>query len=195
VAPDRRPDYLRQVTGLARTWKAELAASSGGPANWPYYPRPAPEDLLAGPRERLVKAAAGIGFPLAAYRAGVVLDRADVAAIAQIPVRTVLVQIDDRRYLLRSHLDPMSDSYLTPGATLGDNALALASWYAYGCVDPSLARDLDPILFGINRRFYRQHNGALLGMAQRLDLEHDPASCRPHDRLADLGPSARPPWR
>ncbi len=186
-----KPEYLRQVTGIARTWKTLLQQQPGKGVTWPYWPKPAPADLRKGPRERLVKAAAGIMFPKAAYQAGIVLDRHDISAIAGVPFSTLMVQLDAGHVLIRKHVDPGSDSYLTANRADGDSPLALGAWYVYRCFDMRLAADLDRVMFGIDATFYQHNMLALLGLAKRMAAEREPGGCADQDSAAAAQPMTK----
>ncbi len=178
---------LRQVIGIARTWKAALTIGPDGSVTWPHTPRPASIALRPDPAEIMIKSAAAIEFPLAAFEAGLVFDRRDIEALARAPATTLLERVDAGRYRLREYMDARSEAYISIASTNVGTALRPASWYRYLCYDRELTGVLDPYLFGINPEFYRLSELALLGMAERLVFEQDSKSCRPPDQRADLG--------
>ena len=170
-------EYLREVTGIARTWRAAMTLTSDGGVGWPYTPLPSDPHHADGPQERLVKAAIGIEFPLAAYEAGIVLDRSEIDAIARAPLTTMLEYIDQTHVRVRKFVSPGSTQYLLPGSSEKIDALALAAWYVFTCQQPGLASSIDPVMFGADRQFYLHSAVALHGLSVRLALENDPSLC------------------
>jgi len=180
-------ESLREVTGIARTWKAALRTGEDGSVTWPHTPRPPSIAAKPDPAEVMIKSAAAIEFPLAAYEAGLVFERKDIEALAHAPATTLLTRVDDTHYRLREFVDANSDAFISIGATDVGTALRPASWYRYLCYDRELTGVLDPYLFGIDPAFYRQSDLALLGMADRLAIAHDPASCGTPGQVAEIG--------
>ena len=170
-------DYGRKVAGIARTWKAALDVSAGG-VTWPYTPQPGDPKFRTGVRERMIKAAAGIEFPLAAYRAGLVLTAEDIKTIAGIPYTTLLQQIDSEHVNLRRYIDSGSQDYFEPGTRDGQHMLELAAWYSYACADENLKPMLDSILFGLDRKFYLHNHLATMAFAERLTAAQNPKGCQ-----------------
>ncbi len=180
-------ESLREVTGIARTWKAALTVRSDGSVTWPHTPRPASLAGRPGPAEVMIKSAAAIEFPLAAFEAGLVFNRQEIEALARAPATTLLTRADDRHYLLREFVDTASDRYVNAATADIGAILRPAGWLQYLCYDPDLTGDLDPYLFGIDPKFYRLSELALLGAATRLAIESDPKRCDSPEQTADNG--------
>lgn len=174
-----RPEYLREAKGVARTWKAALVRGEGGGVTWPYTPRPGSLEMLRGPGERMWKAAAGIEFPLAAYQAGIGVERADIEAIARAPISTLLVRLDAAHYRVRRLVDPTSSDFQSLDAEHPDHILALASWMSLLCVDERIASKLDPFLLGLDPEYYLGTEHALMSTADRLLHERGRAAGHP----------------
>ena len=178
-------ESLREVTGIARTWKAALTVRSDGSVTWPHTPRPASIAPRPDPAEVMIKSAAAIEFPLAAYEAGLVFNHRDIEALARAPATTLLARADDRHYLLREFVDAASDRYVNAATADIGTLLRPASWLQYLCYDQDLTDALDPYLFGIDPKFYRLSELALLGAATRLAIENDPKRCDAAERPTD----------
>ena len=176
-------EYLRQVTGVAATWKAVLAANPTAPPIWPYVPRPSPDDLLAGPAERLMKSAAGIVFAKAAHEAGIVLETKDLLRLAALPGTTFIEPAGKDSVRIRARIDPSYAEYLRPDARDTDNPRALGAWYIFTCLDPAVPGGLDPVLLGIDEKFWRTYRLALYALAMRR-LEEAQGRCAATARVA-----------
>ena len=170
-------EALREATGIASTWKAVLQVRADGSVSWPHTARPSTIKGPSNPMEFLYKAAAAIEFPLEAYRAGLVLERRDIEAIAAAPMTTLLHKVDDRHYWLRTVMQGNLDAWLEFDPKDLSPALRPSAWYGYLCHNHSLAGALDSYLFGIDPKFYLKDGIALLGMTDRLVLERDPQRC------------------
>ena len=186
-------EALREAMGIARTWKAALSIAPDGSVTWPHTARPSSIPATTNPAESLIKAAAAIEFPLAAYLAGLVLERKDIEALAAAPMTTLLQQVDDSHYLLREMVQAHLDRYVVvqdPKAR--STALRPSAWYSYLCYDRRLTAALDPYLFGLDPKFYLHDDIAMLGMAERLVIEGDPQTCavRANDAQARAGSAA-----
>ena len=179
-------ESLREATGIARTWKAALSTGIDGGVTWPHTARPPTSSLPPGPPELMIKSSAAIEFPLVAYEAGLVFDRKDIEQLARVPETTLLERVDASHYRLREFVDPGSDSYISVADTGIGTVLRPASWYQYACYNPQQSAVLDPYLFGIDPKFYRLSELALLGLVDRLASQFDPKACGPAGRLALL---------
>lgn len=172
-------EALREATGIARTWKAVLRVNADGGVSWPHTARPSTIKGPSNPMDFLYKAAAAIEFPMEAYRAGLVLNRKDVEAIAAAPMTTLLHKVDDRHYWVRTVMQPELDSWLDFDAKDLGPALRPSAWYRYLCFNRQLTGALDDYLFGIDPKFYLKDGIALLAMSDRLAIAHDPGRCAP----------------
>jgi hypothetical protein len=182
----RDAESLREVTGIARTWKAALSLRGDGSVTWPHTPRPSTIAARPDPAEVMIKSSAAIEFPMAAFEAGLVLGRQEIEALARAPATTLLNRVDDTHYQLRGFVDVNSDAFVNAASTDIGTVLRPASWYQYGCYDPLGNQVLDPYLFGIDAKFYRLSGLALLSMAQRLVIEGNPQRCSPAKPTAEL---------
>lgn len=182
------PESLREVTGIARTWKSALTLRDDGSITWPHTPRPSTIAARPDPAEVMIKSSAAIEFPMAAFEAGLVFDRREIEALARAPATTLLSHVGETHYQLRAFVDANSDAYLNAATSDIGAVLRPASWYKYRCYDPDINQVLDPYLFGIDAKFYRLSDLALLSVVQRLDLEQDPQRCSAPNRTAELSP-------
>jgi hypothetical protein len=181
------PEAQREITGIARTWKAALTIRPDGSVTWPHTPRPPSIAPRPDPAEVMIKSAAAIEFPLAAYEAGLVFERSDIEHLARAPETTLLEQVDDGHYRLREYVDTLSTAFvgLTDGGV--GTVLRPASWYRYGCYDTGVTAGLDAYLFGVDAQFYRLSELALFGLTMRLALHDDPRLCSRRGQIAELG--------
>ena len=170
-------EYFREAAGIARTWQAMLTARSPDDSFWTYTPQPGNPKNPMGPRERMIKAGAGVEFPLAAYHAGIVLSAADIGLIAAMPHTILLERPDSAHVSLRRYVDAKSRDFFTMDRADIRDLMALSSWYAFVCHDPDLEPMLDPILFGLDAKFYLHDGRAMMAIAGRLALPPGPQRC------------------
>ena len=167
-------ESLREVTGIARTWKSALSIRLDGTVSWPHTARPTGN---TGPAEFLIKSSAAIEFPLAAFEAGLVLDKKDILALSHAPMTTLWTANEHGRIQVRETVDAASQSFLSATGADRSTALRPAAWYAYLCYDHTLKSALDAYLFSIDPRFTEHGEFAMFALANRLANEPVEGTC------------------
>ena len=165
--------YLRSKSCKASVISA-LSIRLDGTVSWPHTARPTGN---TGPAEFLIKSSAAIEFPLAAFEAGLVLDKKDILALSHAPMTTLWTANEHGRIQVRETVDAASQSFLSATGADRSTALRPAAWYAYLCYDHTLKSALDAYLFSIDPRFTEHGEFAMFALANRLANEPVEGTC------------------
>jgi hypothetical protein len=172
------PGYAQHFASLARTVKASWRTSPNGTLGWPYFATPTG---LSSKPEPIHKSPGTIALVLAAYRAGIVFDADDLAAMADALDRTALVWRSADQLAIRWAMD--GDAPLLPIDTpeARRRALQLSGWYAMSCLSPRIATTLDRLLPALDKDF-TNNIYVMAGLTEHWLNQAQPARCAPRTR-------------